>query len=149
MKPKTPKTITDDQLTEIKEAFELFKSDNGKIDVTQIKYAYRALGIEPKEGSIDVNGKQKFITLNNFIEMASVLIPKRDTKSSLEHAFKLFDKDDSGKISFDDLKLVAINLGEKCTDSDLRQMIEYADADGDGEVSKFEFIQLISGKKIY
>eukprot|EP01132_Coremiostelium_polycephalum_P007872 gene7872-9689_t len=119
------KLVSDEHMAEIKEAFDLFKAENGKMETSQVKYAFRALGIEPQKDSD--SEKQKFITYNNFFEMVSTLIPKRDAKTTLEQAFKLFDKDDSGKISFEDLKLVAVNLGEECSDDDLREMIEFAD----------------------
>ncbi|EGC29837.1 hypothetical protein DICPUDRAFT_158532 [Dictyostelium purpureum] len=142
------KKLTDDQITEISEAFELFKNNEGKIDIDQIKYAFRALGIEEPTKNI-VKNNQKSITYNTFLELVSPLIPKRDRLSTLEQAFKLFDKDDSGKITFEDLKSVAINLGEECTDKELREMIQYADQNDDGAVDKDDFFSLMTvGKKI-
>ncbi|KAN0031921.1 hypothetical protein ACTFIV_005790 [Dictyostelium citrinum] len=141
--------LTDDQISEIKESFDMFKSDNGKLDYDQVKYAFKALGCEPTEETLELIKKkgQKSMTYNTFFELVSPYIPKRDSMSTLEQAFKLFVKDGSG-ITFKDLKKVAINIGEECSDRDLHDMIEFADTDGDGVINKSEFISLMTTKKV-
>lgn len=57
-------------------------------------------------------------------------------------AFQLF-KGSSGKISFEDLKAVARELGENMSDEELQEMIREADKDDDGEVSEEEFMRII------
>ena len=48
---------------------------------------------------------------------------EKDSAQELENAFELFDVDNDGHISFDDLKMVAQELGEDMTDEELKEMI--------------------------
>lgn len=60
----------------------------------------------------------------------------------IKRAFKLFDEDNTGKISFRNLKKVARELGENLTDEELRAMIDEFDLDEDGEINEQEFISI-------
>ena len=68
---------------------------------------------------------------------------ERDSKEEIMKAFKLFDDDETGKISFKNLKRVAKELGENMTDEELQEMIDEADRDGDGEVNEEEFFRIM------
>lgn len=70
-------------------------------------------------------------------------IINRDPKEEMMKTFRLFDDDNTGKISFKNLKRVAKELGERMTDEELQGMIEMADKDGDGEVNADEFMKIM------
>merc|ERR1712188_90427 len=81
--------LTEEQLDEIREAFNLFDNDqSGMIDVRELKAAMRALGFEVKNEEL-----KKMVT-------------------DVEKVFKLFDDDNTNKISFRNLARVAEELGE-------------------------------------
>lgn len=57
--------------------------------------------------------------------------------------FKLFDEDNTGKISFRNLKRVCMELGETLTDEEMQEMIDEADRDGDGFINEDEFFRVM------
>merc|ERR1712032_1245393 len=64
-------------------------------------------------------------------------------------AFRLFDDDEIGKISFKNLKRVAKELGENMTDDEIQEMIDEADRDGDGEVNEEEFLRIMKKTNLF
>jgi Ca2+-binding EF-hand superfamily protein len=99
---------------EILEAFDLFDTDgSGTIDAKELKVAMRALGFEPSKEEI-----QKLITqidkdgsgtvnFAEFLTMMTTKMGERDSREEMIKAFKLFDHDETGKITFRNLKRVA------------------------------------------
>ncbi|XP_060764846.1 centrin-3 isoform X1 [Neoarius graeffei] len=149
---KKRRELTDEQKNEIKEAFELFDTDKDKeIDYHELKVAMRALGFEVKKADVmtilkDFNrGGTGKITYEMFKEVVTDRILDQDPKEEILKAFKLFDDDDSGKISLKNLRRVARELGEDMSDEELRAMIDEFDTDGDGEINQEEFISIMTG----
>jgi centrin-1 len=74
---------------------------------------------------------------------------ERDPREEIMKAFRLFDDDETGKITFKNLKRVAKELGENITDEELQEMIDEADRDGDGEVSEEEFFRIMKKSGLF
>ncbi|KAI9343083.1 centrin-2-like protein [Zopfochytrium polystomum] len=142
--------LTAEQKQEIREAFDLFDTDgSGTIDVKELKVAMRALGFEPKKdeikrmiAEIDRTGSGT-IDFNEFLDLMTAKMAEKDSREEILKAFRLFDDDETGKISFRNLKRVAKELGENLTDEELQEMIDEADRDGDGEVNEDEFLRIM------
>ncbi|KAM8910882.1 uncharacterized protein cetn4 [Spinachia spinachia] len=148
--------LTEEQKQEIKEAFELFDTDgSGSIDVKDLKVAMRALGLEPKKEEIrkmtaeSEKANSATIEFHDFVSMMTDKMSEIDSKEEILKAFRLFDDDSTGKISFKNLKRVAKELGENLTDEELKEMIDEADQDGDGEVNEKEFLRIMQKTKLY
>ncbi|CAL5416233.1 unnamed protein product [Camellia sinensis] len=77
------------------------------------------------------------------IEKYTKSLKETDAEEELKEAFKVFDKDQNGYISANELRHVMINLGEKLTDEEVDQMIKEADLDGDGQVNYEEFVKMM------
>merc|ERR1712046_293444 len=82
------------------------------------------------------------LDFNEFLEIMTAKMSEKDSKEQIQKAFQLF-KGPSGKISFEDLKAVAKELGEMMSDEELQEMIREADKDDDNEVSEEEFMRII------
>uniref|UniRef100_A0A452ET18 Centrin 3 n=1 Tax=Capra hircus TaxID=9925 RepID=A0A452ET18_CAPHI len=161
-KRKKRRELSEEQKQEIKDAFELFDTDKDEaIDYHELKLrivttyliavAMRALGFDVKKADVlkilkdydrEATGK---ITFEDFNEVVTDWILERDPHEEILKAFKLFDDDDSGKISLRNLRRVARELGENMSDEELRAMIEEFDKDGDGEINQEEFIAIMTG----
>ncbi|KAM3831402.1 uncharacterized protein M6D78_011693 isoform 2-T2 [Vipera latastei] len=148
--------LSEDQKQEIREAFDLFDTEGcGSIDIKELKVAMRALGFEPKKEEIkkmiaDI-GKDGSSTLNfeDFLKMMTTKMNEKDSKEEILKAFRLFDDDGTGKISFKNLKRVSKELGENLTDEELQEMIDEADRDGDGEINEEEFLKIMKKTNLY
>ena len=60
------------------------------------------------------------IDFNDFLGLMTTKMAEKDSKEEILKAFRLFDDDETGKISFKNLKRVAKELGENLTDEELQ-----------------------------
>ncbi|CDW53538.1 Calmodulin [Trichuris trichiura] len=66
--------------------------------------------------------------------------------AEFQEAFNLFDKDGDGKITSQELGVVMRSLGQRPTESELRDMVNEVDEDGNGTIEFDEFLQMMSRK---
>jgi Ca2+-binding EF-hand superfamily protein len=58
----------------------------------------------------------------------------------------VFDKNQNGEITTDDFRNVINNLGEKLTQSEIKEILIEADIDGDGCIDYMEFVKMMMSK---
>ena len=157
---KHRRDLTDVELGQAKEAWDLANpSAKSTIDAVELRIALKCLSFEPPKEEIrkillddtsdPENPKYKQLNFDEFIDIVTKFVNARDPKSEIVKAFTIFDEDQTGKISFKNLRTVTDSLGLNFTDKDLREMIEEADFDNDGEVSIDEFFQIMKKTNVF
>lgn len=66
------------------------------------------------------------------------------TRDDVSAAFSAIDSDKTGQISYWELKEVLNRLGEYPSDAEIKQLIQVADVDQDGKISRLDFYDLFS-----
>lgn len=79
------------------------------------------------------------LNMQAFQQIAAEAISQRDPREEIMRAFDLFDSEGKGRITVDDLRRVARELGEGLEEEELNAMIEEFDLEGKGGVGKEEF----------
>ncbi|RBQ84165.1 hypothetical protein VDGD_04591 [Verticillium dahliae] len=151
--PNMADSLTEEQVSEFKEAFSLFDKDgDGQITTKELGTVMRSLGQNPSESELqdminevdaDNNGT---IDFPEFLTMMARKMKDTDSEEEIREAFKVFDRDNNGFISAAELRHVMTSIGEKLTDDEVDEMIREADQDGDGRIDYNEFVQLMMQK---
>lgn len=150
MLTKMSDQLTEDQVAEFREAFSLFdKNNDGKITTKELGTVMRSLGQNPSESEladmineVDANNDGT-IDFAEFLTMMARKMKDTDSEEEIREAFKVFDRDNNGFISSQELRHVMTSIGEKLTDEEVDMMIKEADANGDGRIDYNEFVQLL------
>ncbi|KAI5199141.1 EF-hand [Aureobasidium subglaciale] len=161
--------LSEEQREEINEAFSLFDLDkDNHIDYHELKVALKALGFDlPKSDILSLlqthgipassssatasqkpsfSGPSRLVLPHAaFVSIAASRILARDPRDEILRAFELFDADGKGNINLMDLRRVARELGEGLQEEELVAMIEEFDLDGDGAISRDEFVGICLG----
>ena len=153
-----PKTITAGTYVDIKKAFASLDTDkSGKLSPKELQDAINAVAEEIKEEypefnidevvqmimeQVDENGDGE-IDLKEFVNiMAAEPINDITNRKNCDKIYKEFAKD--GEINEDRLKEIAEEMGEHPKDEDIKRMMVFADADGDGIVNEEEFYNILN-----
>jgi calmodulin len=103
--------------------------------------------VELQEMIKEVDGDgSSTIDFNEFLTMMTHKLKDKESEEELREAFRVFDKDQNGFITSDELRHVMTNLGEKLTDAEVQEMVQEADTDGDGRINYDEFVGVMIAK---
>merc|ERR1712113_1285396 len=144
--------LTEDEIEEIREAFNLFDTDgSGTIDPGELKAAMRSLGFETKNPTIfqmiaDLDQDGTTIGFDDFLDAIIQKLGDKETRDGIGKIFNLFDDDKTGTITLKNLKRVSKELGETMTEEELKEMIDRADSNQDGQITAEDFYQIMTKK---
>ncbi|CDJ34720.1 uncharacterized protein EMH_0066900 [Eimeria mitis] len=164
---------TEQQRADIKEAFDLFDVEGtGTIDAKEVRVALRALGFEPSRdelkrlitevernkksaGNTEGTDKQRNtvtqgagqpslgqLDYNDFLEIMKIKMNEKPTREQLSKGFLALA---NGKdvITWDDLKKASVDLGEKLSDEELREMLAHACRGKSSQVTEEDFFRIL------
>ncbi|KTW32578.1 uncharacterized protein T551_00063 [Pneumocystis jirovecii RU7] len=141
-----------DKLLKIKDKFDIFdKERSGKIKIEDLPFVIKALDIEIDQEELNEmkktldNKDSGWIEYTRFEKIMALKIEDKNISFDVIKAFSLFDKDSKGKITLDDLKRVANDIGEKLSDDELIEMINEASSSGYVGIIEFENIMKRAG----
>jgi Ca2+-binding EF-hand superfamily protein len=126
--------------SEIQEAFELFDSNDGKIDAREVKDAMVNIGYDEKnpvvyqvvtELDTPRNNNAGGASFEDFCQTVNNRLPDKETDDDLRRIFNLFvDDPDSDTTSLESIKRVADELGENIEEGELNAMLNKASKAG-------------------
>ena len=161
------KELTDDQLNEIQDSFDLFQKDDkdsggeARIDAEDLLVVMRALGHEPNMAELkkmvtevdkDNTGQLDF---DGYLNIILNKMAERPSTSDLHKAFRLFDPAGKRYVDFSDLKRIATQIGENIEDDEIMDMLRLADnskgPDGGpiGVVGQEDFMKIVTSYAVH
>ena len=153
-KVEVQKVIIKSDGNEIKDAFELFDANDGRINAREIRQAMQNIGFDEKNpGVYEVmteldNPRNKNLggaTFNDFCQTVNNRIPERETTEDLRRVFNLFQDDPNATTtSLASIKKVADELGENIEELELSAMLNKASKAGD-KLTFEDFVAIMTG----
>jgi Ca2+-binding EF-hand superfamily protein/uncharacterized protein (DUF924 family) len=142
--------LTPEKAAECREAFRKFDKDgNGFLDMEELlevlAATHRTYTKTELQNVVDtITGKVNSTGLT-FEEFSALLQIKMtaDMQNRLRARFQLFDTDNSGDISYDELRSCLTDLDDLLTTAELDEMMKKCDANGDGIITYEEFVAMV------
>jgi len=156
-KPKQAKKATSNvfalfkqsQIQEFKEAFQMMDVNrDGFICQSDLASIYQQTGREPDSKQLDemiaeCPGQLNFTA---FLTLFGEKLHGTDPEATLRDAFKMFDENDSGKLSEEFVKDLLSNVGDCFSKDELKQTFKEAPVEG-GMLDYLKFVQIIKRGK--
>merc|ERR1711994_1124026 len=150
-------------VTNVKDAFKKFDADgDGQISRQEVMQGASASGLKLSSEEVDtlfILGDKDNNGQIDFSEFAEIMIPSAPeriaklkkcfrNRSEIESAFKRFDTNKDGAISYDELRAGLSCSGINFNEMEVETCFAVADRDCDGEVSLSEFVSMLSSSNI-
>lgn len=136
-------------IEEFKTAFNLFDKDgDGFLSIQELRSVFTALQkpitdeeLDQLMQDLDTDGNGR-IDFTEFMTFMSKNVSSQTEEEEIREAFEVFDKNQDGRISFDELKQILTSLGQNLMDSEIAALIKEVDENKDGFIDFEEFRNL-------
>ena len=141
---------------DIKDAFELFDANDGKIDAREIKEAMQNIGFDDNNPTIyqvmaeldnPRNKNAGGASFSDFCQAVKYRVPEKESTEELRKVFNLFlDDPNSNTTSLESIKRVADEIGENIEELELNAMLNKASKAG-ARLTFDDFVSIMTGKE--
>jgi Ca2+-binding EF-hand superfamily protein len=143
--------LSGDEITrELPDAWYLYTKGEEQIRSRDIGHVLRILGQNPTEDDVVdmvMKANCEWEGLMGFTEFLDVGIEILRTSCNqmddVKAAFRVFDHNNDGSISKDELREAMVNFGTRCTDDEFDLMFQEADSNQDGKIDFDEFVAMM------
>ena len=141
---------------DIKDAFELFDANDGKINAREIKEGMQNIGFDDNNPTIyqviaeldnPRNKNAGGASFSDFCQAVNYRVPEKETTEELRKVFNLFlDDPHSDTTSLESIKRVADEVGENIDELELNAMLNKASKAG-ARLTFDDFVAIMTGKE--
>jgi len=135
---------------ELTDAWNLYTRGAEEIPSKHVGYVLRILGQNPTEDDIvamvmkadcDWDG---VMNRTDFLGVGQEILKNScDQMDDVKAAFRVFDSNDNGSISKEELREAMVNLGQRCTEEEFSTMFATADKNRNGRIDFDEFVEMM------
>ena len=155
-KVEVQKVISSSEGSDIKDAFELFDANDGKINAREIKEGMQNIGFDDNNPTIyqviaeldnPRNKNAGGASFSDFCQAVNYRVPEKETTEELRKVFNLFlDDPHSDTTSLESIKRVADEVGENIDELELNAMLNKASKAG-ARLTFDDFVSIMTGKE--
>lgn len=137
---------------EVFDLFDFWDGRDGEVDGSKIGELLRCVGLNPTNAIVNANGGvekfgEKQYKFEEILPIYQAVAKDTDTGTFADfmEAFKTFDREGQGFISSAELRFVLGNMGERLTDLEMNEILQFTDTNEDleGNIKFEEFINKV------
>ena len=128
--------ITEELYRDIQDCFDIYDQDgDGSVSVKELPKMIRALGANPSpeeiEDMLEEFDSNETMEIDEFTYIAAHHLRACDAETELVNSFRIFDRDNTGKISVDMVKKILKNISVPLTDEQIEKLLRKTGTESD------------------